>query len=755
VQHLTLLVLPSTGDTSWTLPGETTAEGGASSSESVWQQSFDDASQTVYYYNIHTGETSWTRPAEAEDEEVDLSYLIFAVVRLQSMFRGAKDRKRARRLVRAQYQFTTDPDSGKTLYTHLSSNTSSWTKPALFGPLRIPDDGSIEDEDGDDDDFEGFEQDAARDVEEEEMAAAVEAREAGEAEMDDATKRKLRRKYPRSKAQQIVDAAEDAGEQALLLDMSGLDAWKLSSRVWNLLFLQQLVLSHNNLARIPSGVQDLIHLEELDVSHNQLSWLPSCLQTTTTLKALRASHNLIQAFSPKLWKLREIRHLDLSHNRLKELPYVEGDLKLLRETREWQVGVGLLAGLETLLLNDNRLVEVPKSIDKCSELTVLDLANNQLASLSDELAALSSLRTLVLHHNLVRSLPEAVGNLASLQELELSSNRLLTLPESIGALHKLETLTLASNQLRLLPKEFGALSQLGHLDLDNNPKLINLDDLFRHLPSVCFFSASSCGLVAFESLDFLKDSPVQTLRLRQNALLEFPLLIGHAAMQDTLHELVLAGNSLTQVPLAVLLYCSNLQVLDLSSNSLRVLPTEIAHLHRLEVLYLGTNALRELPDEVTQLPRLRELQCERNQLERLPLRLGSLSQLIKLNVSFNRLRSLPTSLVDLTQLRALYASDNLLSAPPPAVARVKCFCEFSNNPFAAAQHRQLQDRRDRLALASKLLDSGHFGDAEELLTELVLDVASLPYVEQQRETPELFFKRGLCRLMLVRNTILP
>ncbi|KAG7381536.1 hypothetical protein PHYPSEUDO_005954 [Phytophthora pseudosyringae] len=745
-----------TGDTSWTLPGEEdTSEAGASSS--AWQQSFDEVSQTTYYYNVHTGEAAWALPEEAE-EDVDLSYLSFAVVRLQSMFRGAKARKRARQLVKAQYQCTTDPDSGKMLYTHLHSNTCSWTRPALFGPLRIPDDGGVEDveddDDGEDDDFEGFELDAARDAEEEEeeIADAIAVHEAGEGvELDEATKRKLRRKSPRSKAQQIVDEAEDAGEKAQLLDMRGLDAWKLSSRIWNLQFLTELVLSSNSLARIPSGIQDLLHLEELDVSHNELTRLPSCLQTTTTLTSIRASHNLIQTFSPKLWKLRQLRHLDLSHNRLKELPYVEGDLKLLRETREWQVGVGLLVGLEVLLLNDNRLVEVPKSIEKCSELKLLDLSSNQLASLSDEIPALMSLERMLLHHNVLRALPEAIGNLEKLQELDLAHNCLLTLPESVGALHKLETLKLFANQLRLLPKEFGALSQLRHLDLDNNPKLINLEDFFRYLPSVSFFSASSCGVVTFASLDFLKDSPVQTLRLRQNALQEFPLLIGHAAMQDTLQELVLAGNDLAQVPLAVLLYCSHLQHLDLSNNSLRVLPTEIAHLRRLEVLYLSTNSLQLLPDELTQLPRLRELKCDHNQLEQFPLRLGNLVQLTKLDVSFNRLRSLPTSLMDLTQLQSLYASDNLLSAPPPAASYVKCFFEFSNNPFTAQQHQQQQDRRDRLALALKFVDAREFAAAERLLSQLIAEVKTLPYVQQNRERPQLHYKRGLCRFMLVKK----
>ncbi|KAK1942956.1 Leucine-rich repeat protein SHOC-2 [Phytophthora citrophthora] len=733
-----------TGETSWTLPGEATSE---AATENVWQQSFDEASQTIYYYNIHTGETSWTLP-EDTDAEIDLSYLTFAVVRLQSMFRGGKERKRTRRLVKAQYQCTIDSDSGRILYTHLDSNISSWTKPALFNSLGISDGGGNEEEDSEDDDFEQFQQEA-EDADEEEIEAEMAENEAPEVELDEATKRKMQRKYPRSKAQKIVDEAEDAEEKVQILDMSGLEAWKLSSRIWNLPFLTKLVLSRNCLSRIPSGIQDLIHLEELDVSHNQLTRLPSCLQTTTSLTSIRASHNLIQTFSPKLWKLRDIRYLDLSHNRLKELPYVEGDLKLLRETREWQVGIGLLVGLQVLLLNNNRLAEVPKSIEKCTELTLLDLSDNQLVSLSDEIPALVSLQRLVLHHNAVRSLPEAIGNLVDLQELDLAHNRLLTLPESIGALHKLENLQLFSNQLRLLPKEFGALSQLCHLDLDNNPKLINLEEFFRHLSSIKFFSASSCGIVTFESLDFLKDSPVETLRLRQNSLQEFALLIGHAAMQDTLLELDLAGNYLTQVPLAVLLYCSHLQKLDLSNNSLRGLPTEIAHLRRLKILNISTNNLQELPDELTQLPRLRELYCDHNQLQQLPLRLGNLTHLAKFNVSFNRLRSLPTSLMELTELQSLYANDNLLVAPPPAI--FKCYCDFSNNPFADQQNKLQQDRRNHLALAMKCVDTEEFENAEKLLSQLISEVKALSYVDQKRDNPQLHYKRGLCRFMLLKQ----
>ncbi|RLN95717.1 hypothetical protein BBJ28_00005315 [Nothophytophthora sp. Chile5] len=732
-----------TGESSWTLP-EAGVEAAA-----VWQPAFDEASQTSYFYNVLTGETAWTLP-EAAEEEDDLSYLSFAVLRLQSWFRGARVRKQVRKLLRSQYQVSLDLETGRTLYTNVATQVSSWTLPALFNRLQVLETDPDEDDSESEDDFDAFQRDAERDAELEEDALRTNE---DAPEDEEELSKPSRRRFPRSKAQQLVDAAEDAGDQAETLELQGLNAFKVSSRVWNLQFLRTLSLAHNLLARIPSGIQDLVHLECLNVSFNALTRLPSCLQTTTTLRRLLASHNRIQTFSPKLWKLRGLRHLDLAHNLLKILPYVEGDLKLLRETREWQIGVGLLVELEVLFLQHNRLVETPKSLEKCSALVTLDLSFNQLKVLSDEIGALTKLETLKLSHNGLQALPETLGGLTSLQTLDVTHNSLVTLPGSVGELHNLETLLLSHNQLQSLPVEMGTLNRLNWLELDENPRLVTLAGFFRSLSSIARFQASKCGLVAFEALDFLKDAPVETLNLSQNAFTSFPLLLGHSAMQDTLLDLQLAGNNLTQVPLAVLLYCTQLTRLNLSSNALRSLPTEIAHLRRLEALDLGFNALLELPDELTQLPQLAELSCAHNQLQRLPLRLGKLAKLTSLNVESNRLSRLPTSTMELSTLKALYASDNLLTKAPPAVQRLHCFCDFSNNPFTVDQLQRQRAGRDRRALAAKLAASGEFKQAEELLSKLVSDLEMLSEVDQKRQRPELLLQRGFCRVLQVKTAL--
>lgn len=669
-------------------------------------------------------------------------------MRLQSLYRGQRARRRVSRLVKAQYQVTTDPVTHATLYTNTKTQTSSWTKPALFATLGI---GDADDDEDEDDDFDAFRAEAERDDDDDDDADNNDDDRSDSGESATTSKKK-KRKTPRSKAQAQVDEAEDAGASGTELDLSDLNVWKLSSRIWNLQHLVKLVLRKNQLARIPSGIQDLVHLTDLDVSYNQLTRLPSCLQTTTTLTALNASHNRITAFSPKLWKLRALRRLDLSHNALATLPYIEGDLKLLRETREWQVGIGLLTSLQSLMLNHNRLSALPTSISKCAALEFLNLSNNSITELSDELTDLTALQSLYLHKNALATLPDALGNLARLEILEVKENRLVRVPESLGALERLQHLGLASNALTFLPEALGALSRLSRLDLDHNPHLVTLSVLFRRLPSIRTFGARGCGLARFETTAFLAASPVQALHLSANALTEFPLDVANAVMRETLEELVLQRNRLHAFPLDVARCCRELRTLDVSHNCLRSLPHELAHLVHLEALDVSHNDLETLPDTLPQLSQLKDVRCSHNRLTALPLALGKLTQLTHLDVSFNALATLPTSMTVLTALEALYANDNCLTRRPPALHHLPaaCYCELSSNPFTADDCAVEQQRRQARADAERLLAAAQYEPAVAGFTALIETLEAQTHEVQRTQRPHLHFARGVCRFMLLQ-----
>ena len=79
----------------------------------------------------------------------------------------------------------------------------------------------------------------------------------------------------------------------------------------------------------------------------------------------------------------------------------------------------------------------------------------------------------------------------------------------------------------------------------------------------------------------------------------------------------------------------DIKKLDLSSNQLTQLPSEIGHLTRLTYLTLSSNRLTQLPSEIGQLTQLTKLYSGNNQLTQLPTEIGNLTQLTTLALHNN------------------------------------------------------------------------------------------------------------------------
>lgn len=79
------------------------------------------------------------------------------------------------------------------------------------------------------------------------------------------------RNYPRSKAQRLVDEVEDSvdGVQPEVLDLSGLDMDRVTSRVYRFEWLQRLDLSRNRLYRISPDLAGMESLVDVDLRHNR------------------------------------------------------------------------------------------------------------------------------------------------------------------------------------------------------------------------------------------------------------------------------------------------------------------------------------------------------------------------------------------------------------------------------------------------------------------------------------------------------
>lgn len=116
--------------------------------------------------------------------------------------------------------------------------------------------------------------------------------------------------------------------------------------------------------------------------------------------------------------------------------------------------------IETLLLNHNRLVGLPRLLQQFVNLKVLDLSSNAITSLPDAVCQLP-LATLIAKNNLLSngSLPKsflsklANGGGSTLKELNLSGNQLTHFPEQVTELRQLKYLYVGGNKISSISKD--------------------------------------------------------------------------------------------------------------------------------------------------------------------------------------------------------------------------------------------------------------------------------------------------------------
>lgn len=108
-----------------------------------------------------------------------------------------------------------------------------------------------------------------------------------------------------------------------------------------------------------------------------------------------------------------------------------------------------------------------------------------------------------------------------------------------------------------------------------------------------------------------------------------------------------------------------LRVLNLSNNSLKALPNDLARLRACANLDLSDNGLTALPDALVDLTALTRLQLHSNTLKLLPPQLGRLRRLEHLALHTNQLVDLPASIGQLTGLTWLSLNNNKLERVPP------------------------------------------------------------------------------------------
>lgn len=173
-------------------------------------------------------------------------------------------------------------------------------------------------------------------------------------------------------------------------------------------------------------------------------------------KRLKISSGIAQ-FPREIFKLsRSLEILDLSGNPLlSELP----------------ADFGRLHNLKIAFFSDCGFTVFPKQLAECRSLEMVAFKGNGMTTIAEN-SFPPNLRWLILTNNLIDALPRSIGLCHRLQKCMLAGNQLINLPDEMVNCKKLGLLRLSANKLEELPTWlFSELPELSFLAFAGNPCL--------------------------------------------------------------------------------------------------------------------------------------------------------------------------------------------------------------------------------------------------------------------------------------------
>lgn len=148
--------------------------------------------------------------------------------------------------------------------------------------------------------------------------------------------------------------------------------------------------------------------------------------------------------------------------------------KLKFNTIDWSK----FTNLEYLTLKNDHLNEIPTGIITLKSLKKIDLSGNDFSVLPSNFWELSNLEEIVLNDDKKMDVPKTLSILAklpNLKSLHLEGDKLTALPDEILNFKNLENLYLGNNQLQSIPV-IKTLDHLKYLDLKGNKIKVDLQD---------------------------------------------------------------------------------------------------------------------------------------------------------------------------------------------------------------------------------------------------------------------------------------
>lgn len=320
-----------------------------------------------------------------------------------------------------------------------------------------------------------------------------------------------------------------------------------------------LSVARNQLCNVDHLLRPFSSLQELSLSHNQLAHFPRGLPPS--LETLQLQKNRITYITTgALRQLGNLTRLDLEDNRIRAIQ--PGAL----------LGLGRLQGLT---LKGNRLTSLPLNLP--ASLTHLDLSANCISALDlPSLNALVNLQVLKINSNCLRSVPEsAFDGLPSLHSVELANNlwvcecdilylyrwllngRLKMATDLVCAepTHLAHHMLLTLSVMAICPRVLKPNEKVSHLSFTTKPerqrgtftvKTLVPGFLYSPIKTRDFGSISGSSKQELKGTFHNAESPTQAPYHHQDTAL-FQLLSDHYTLQDLSYEDCLSLNSTPSV----------------------------------------------------------------------------------------------------------------------------------------------------------------------------------------------------------------
>jgi Leucine-rich repeat (LRR) protein len=199
----------------------------------------------------------------------------------------------------------------------------------------------------------------------------------------------------------------------------------------NTLQVKEIILTGNNFTEFPAEVLNMPQLEELLIGHNPVSKLPDNLESLKNLKRLSINATQIKEFPSDLSALESLETIGLDHNEFKTVPEP----------------ILTIPNLKRLGLNNNKLTDLKFIDERLEGLESIYLYSNELKQIYCEIENLKSLKELLIFANEIDSIPDCIASLTNLEKLEIWSNPIKYVSPEIQKLTKLKSMRMEKDNL--------------------------------------------------------------------------------------------------------------------------------------------------------------------------------------------------------------------------------------------------------------------------------------------------------------------